>query len=827
MHRFLAIALLLCCTSSAYADRVSDLVTQMSLQEKIDFIAGDSFQTKPNLRLGIPALKMTDGPLGVRWANATAYPSGINMGASFNRDLVYQAVSGMAVETRALGRDMLLGPCVGISRIPFGGRNFEGMGEDPFLTSELVASYVKAQNDGKIVGSVKHFALNDQENNRMTVNSVADERTMHEIHMVAFERAVQEGVGSVMASYNKINGQYASENFNLLTKTLKHQWGFTGFVISDWGATHSTIPAALAGMDLEMPQGDFYNANLVDAVQNQEVPESLIDDKVSRILTQMNRIGLFDGADANRPPASAINSQQNQAVALQLARESIVLLKNTGNALPLDPKVKSVAVIGPNGDVYVNGGGSSQVEPFYKTSPLSGLLSRRPTGMAVTFSAGTHPEGMKITPSHLKPSQGTGVGLTGEYFDNPDLKGQPVFTRLDDTVNFYWDNTQSPDPRIASTSNYSIRWTGTLTPSVSGNYTLQTYADDGVRLWIDGKEVINDWKPHDVTVDSHKMYMAAGHAYAIKIEYYQGYGNGMIRLAWTPPAKALFDDAVKMAAKSDAAVVSVGFNSDLEGEAQDRAGFTLPAEQEALIEAVAKVNKRTIVMINSGNPVGMGAWLNKVQAVLYAFYPGEQGGNAEADVLLGKFNPSGRLPVTMLKRWEDSPSYGTYPEVNGDTVYKEGIYVGYRHFDKMNIAPEFPFGFGLSYTSFLYSGLTVKPNNTVATSPDYDVTATITNKGTLAGQEVVQLYVADLEPKVDRPAQELKGFEKISLNPGESKTVSFKLTQRSFAYYDVNTHGWLAQPGRFNIRLGSSSRDLRLNSDVTLTAPTPGPQASR
>jgi beta-glucosidase len=272
-------------------------------------------------------------------------------------------------------------------------------------------------------------------------------------------------------------------------------------------------------------------------------------------------------------------------------------------------------------------------------------------------------------------------------------------------------------------------------------------------------------------------------------------------------------------------VLSVGFNSDLEGEGQDRSGFTLPAEQEALIEAVANVNKRTIVMINSGNPVGMGAWLNKVQAVVYAFYPGQEGGNAEADVLLGKFNPSGRLPVTLLKRWEDSPAYGSYPEVNGDTVYKEGIYVGYRHFDKMNIAPEFPFGFGLSYTSFLYNGLTVKPNNTVATSPDFDVTATITNKGMMAGQEVVQLYVADVEPKVERPKQELKGFEKISLNPGESKTVSFKLNQRSFAYYDVNTHGWLAQPGRFNIRLGSSSRDIRLNADIILTAPAPGPQA--
>ncbi|MGZ3722642.1 MAG: glycoside hydrolase family 3 C-terminal domain-containing protein [Bdellovibrionales bacterium] len=818
MWRLLAIVLGFALPLMASADRVSDLVSKMTLEEKIALIGGDLFATKANARLGIPALKMTDGPLGARWQYSTAFPSGISMGASFNRDLVYKAVAAMGVETRAHGRDMLLGPCVGISRVPFGGRNFEGMGEDPFLTAELVASYVHALNDQKVVGSVKHFGLNDQEYNRMTINSVADERTMHEIHFVPFERAVAEGVGSVMASYNRLNGLYASENPQLLTNILKQQWGFTGFVISDWGATHSVVPAALAGLDLEMPYGDNFGPQLLKAVQTEDVPLSLIDDKVTRLLGQMFRIGLFDGADQIRPPVSAINSPANQATALQMARESHVLLKNIKSALPLDLKqIKKIAVIGPNADVYVNGGGSSAVEPFRKISTLNGLRSHVPANVSVEFSAGSHAAGAMITPSHLAPTSGTAEGLLGEYFDNPDLAGKPVFTRIDQTVNFYWDDTQSPDSRITKTHDYSIRWTGVLRPKVSGEYTLQTYSDDGVRLFVDGKVQINNWSNHGITVDSKKMVLQKGKAYKIRLEYFQGGGAGMVRFAWTPPAATLLKDAIALAAKSEVAIVHVGFNADTESEAQDREGFDLPKEQVELINAVAKVNSRTIVVINSGNPVAMGAWADKVSAIIYAWFPGQEGGNALADILTGVYNPSGRLPVTMLKRWEDSPAFGTYPEKNGDVVYQEGVYIGYRHFDKANIAPEYPFGYGLSYTSFLYSDLVIKTVSNVASSPDIQVTATVTNKGQRAGAEVVQLYVQDLEPKIDRPPQELKGFEKVFLQPGESRQVTFRLNQRSFAYYDVAIHGWNAQPGRFSLRLASSSRDVRLNGEVVLT----------
>lgn len=803
--------------SAAISNRVSDLIGRMTLAEKIDLVGGNEFSTKANLRLGIPELKMTDGPIGVRWETSTAFPSGISMGASFNRELVYKMAAAMGVETRAHGRDMLLGPCVGISRIPFGGRNFESMGEDPFLTAELVASYVQALNVEKVVGSVKHFGLNDQEFGRMTINSVADERTMHEIHFVAFERAVKEGVGSVMASYNKLNGTYASENGLLLNSILKQQWGFKGFVVSDWGATHSTIPAALAGLDLEMPNPEFFGAKLLQVVQAGRVPEVLIDDKVSRILGQMFKIGLFDGADQKRPDPSEINSAKHQEVALQMARESIVLLKNTKSALPIDvTKVKKIAVLGPNGDVYVAGGGSSMLTPAHGVSPLEGLRNRIGKSAEVNFSVGAPRGGSAINGTYLQPPKGGGVGLLGEYFDNPGLKGKPVFTRNDSAVDFYWDESQSPDPRI-KTSDYSIRWTGVLRPTQSGNYEIQTSSDDGVRLWINDRLVINHWNNHGNMNDTAPMKLEKGKSYKIRLEYFQGHGTGIIRLAWMPPAAPVMREAIALAAKSDVAIIAVGFNSDVESEAIDRYTFDLPKNQVELIESVAKVNPRTIVVINTGNPVAMAQWMDHVSAVIYAWYPGQEGGNALADILIGTYNPSGRLPITMLKRWEDSPAYGSYPENNGNVNYKEGIYVGYRHFDKAGVTPEFAFGHGLSYTSFLYSDLEIKTLQSSADAPEILVDATLTNKGQMAGAEVVQLYVQDLEPKVDRPVQELKEFTKIYLEPGESRKVSFKLGQRSFAYYEVTTHGWKAQPGSFRLHIGSSSRDIRLGGDVVLT----------
>lgn len=799
--------------TAAIRERVHDLLTRMTLDEKIDLLGGDEFQTKPNVRLGIPALKMTDGP-------STVFPSGISMGASFDRDLIYKAATAMSVEARAEGSDMLLGPYVGLSRIPFAGRNFESMGEDPYLASELVASYVHAQNDQKILGCVKHFALNDQEYRRTDINSIADERTLHELHLVPYERAVKEGVGSVMASYNKINGLWASENPTLLASILKRQWRFPGFVVSDWGATHSTVPAALAGLDLEMPSGKFFNSKLIQAVKDGEVPERLIDDKVSRILGQMFRIGLFDGADRLRPDPSVVNGPDHKALALQLARESIVLLKNDSSVLPMDlSRTHKIAVIGPNANRYVAGGGSSQVDPDSYVSVLEGLRNRVGARAEIGFAEGVLASGTAIDSAYLTPSHGSGQGLYGEYFDNPDLSGQPVTGGVDSAVDFYWDPTETPDPRLKGV-NFSIRWTGELRAPVTGRYSFYTVSDDGVRLWIDNKELIDNWTDHDTTTDTASVRLVAGHTYKIRLEYYQREGGARIKLAWVPPGAKLMAAAIKLAARSDAAVIVAGFNQNSEGEGADRYTFDLPAAQVRLIKAVAKVNPRTVVVITTGNPLAMKSWIKKVPAVLYAWYPGEQGGAALADLLLGIESPSGRLPVTMPVRWKDSPAYGSYPEKNGTVPYQEGIYLGYRYFDKSGVTPLFPFGFGLSYTSFAYSDLKIAAIDSDARNPVIDVSFTLTNTGSRAGREVPQVYVEPRAPKVDRPLRELKGFEKILLQPGESRTVHVRLTQRSFAYYDVNVHDFRTDAGQYTIRVGTSSRDFRLSGEVELNDQT-------
>lgn len=810
-------------SKASTAARVADLVSRMTLEEKIDLLSGTGFGTKGNARLGIPELKMTDGPLGVRWYQSTSFPSGISFAASWDRELMRQVSGAMGEETRAKGRDMLLGPCVGISRVPFGGRNFESMGEDPFLTSEITAWYVKGLNDQKVVGSVKHFALNDQEYRRMDINSVADERTMHEIHFPAYQRAINEGVGTVMASYNLINGKHASESDELMNQVLKKQWGFKGLVISDWGAVHSTVPAALAGLDLEMPFGEFFGKTLLEAVQKEEVPADLINDKVTRILTVIMDAGLFDGADTNRPDPSVINNQAHRDLSLQMSRESHVLLKNQNHLLPLDAKtIKSIGVIGPNGGTpRSGGGGSSMVQPIHPVSVMEGILSHAGSQATVQYSIGVQDPGdvAMIDSFFMKPAQGEGHGLYAEIFNNDKLEGEPAFTRVDPIVDFFYDDQASPAPQVGI-QHYSMRWTGELTAPITGLYELRTNSDDGVRLWIDDKLVIDDWKNHGPTIDKKKLQFLAGHKYKIRLEYFNATGGGIIQLGWALPAAALKQDAMRVARESDVVVLAMGFNYDLESEAQDRASFSLPDGQDALIQDVLKVNPHAVVLINTGSPVDMRAWADKVPALIYAWYPGEQGGNAFADILFGNFNPSGRLPVTMMKRWEDAPEFGTYPETDGNVNYKEGIFVGYRYYDKSKVEPMFPFGHGLSFSQFEYTNLEVKAANTSPDHPDVEVAVTVTNTSKMAGAEVVQLYVRDLAPHVERPMQELKAFQRVFLKAGESQVVKLKLDKFSFAYYDTEIHDWKVWPGQFALRVGASSRDIRLEGGVELGEPS-------
>ncbi|MGD0780576.1 MAG: glycoside hydrolase family 3 C-terminal domain-containing protein [Dehalococcoidales bacterium] len=662
--------------------RIEALIKQMTLEEKVSLLAGINFwRTHAIERLGIPSIKVTDGPHGARTVDetnnnvtipATCFPTAVGMAATWNPDLIYQVGSALGEETRARGCSILLGPCVNIHRSPLGGRNFESYSEDPYLSARMGVAIISGIQSRKVSACVKHFALNNSEYQRMTISSEADERTMREIYFPSFEKAIKEaGVWSFMCSYNKVNGTHASENHRLLTEILKDEWGFAGLVMSDWFATHSTVPAANAGLDLEMPgPARFFGEALVKAVKEGEVDIKIIDDKVRRILRILINTGALEGnindADKNKEfPAHG-------KLAREIAEEAIVLLKNDNHILPLDKsKIKTIAVIGPNAaSASIQGGGSAQVVPYYKVAPLEAIKNLCGDNMEIVYAPGC-------------------------------------------------DASPSPD---------------------------------------------------------------------------------------------LLERAVKAAANADAAIVFAGLNEKHESEGFDRKDMDLPPGQNELISRVAKANPNTVVVLNNGSPLAM-PWLENVPAVVEAFFPGQECGNAIASVLFGLVNPSGKLPDTFPHRLEDNPAFANYPGANDNVLYGEGIYVGYRHYDANKVEPLFPFGYGLSYTSFEYSNLKVSP---AKAKDKIKVSVDITNTGKVAGKEVVQVYVADVACSVPRPPKELKAFKKVALSPGEKKIVNFTLTKEAFSFYDVKLKDWVAEPGDFEILVGNSSRDIRVKGKFTL-----------
>ncbi|HEX7411104.1 MAG TPA: glycoside hydrolase family 3 C-terminal domain-containing protein [Bacteroidales bacterium] len=806
-------------------DRVEDLLKQMTLDEKLEQLVGtgdnDGFDTKVNDRLGIPAFKMTDGPLGVRWGKSTSFPSGVSIAATWDTVLITRFAEALAEETHAKGRNYLLGPCVNIHRFPAGGRNFESYGEDPYLTSRLAVNYIKALQGKNVISSIKHFALNNQEWKRTEIDVQADERTMHEIYLPAFEAAVKEGgVYTVMSAYNKVNGWWCSENQNLLTNILKKEWGFKGLVVSDWVSTHSTVNAAKHGLDVEMPIANVFSTeNLKKAIQEGKVTEEMINDKVRRILRVKFMAGLFDNTLI--PDTTVLAGEAHKKLALDIAKESIVLLKNEKDLLPLDiTKVKKIAVIGPNAAIArVGGGGSSHINPYYSVSPLDGIKSLVGKNVEVIYAQGDELQSTPLLPvgkQFLKPEGRTGYGLKAEFFKNTKLEGSPALTRIDSVLYFIWEN-KPPAPGIGK-DNYSVRWSGSLTPTVTRKYTFFTASDDGVRLFIDGKKLIDNWSDHGTTVDSAKIDLIAGKSYDIKVEYYEAGGESVLILGWDLPVikvkNTLIADAVEAARSADVAIVFAGTSDAFESEGFDRiGGLNLPGNQNKLIKAVAEANPHTIVVLNTGTPVITGTWLGKVPALLEAFFPGQEGGNAIAEILFGKHNPSGKLPFSFISGYDQTPAYKGYMDKSLKVPYAEGIFVGYRYLEKNNLNPTFPFGYGLSYTTFSYSGLSVVKSD----KGTYLVTLKIKNTGKAAGSEIVQLYIADDHSKISRPVKELKGFAKVTLEPAQEKEITMHLNSRSFAYYDVANKDWKVEPGNFVIMAGSSSTDIRLKTNLLIT----------
>ncbi len=807
-------------------DRVEELLDQMTLREKISLLSGlNSWETVPIKRLGIPSLVMTDGPHGVRanqtgpervQGEATSFPTGVSMAACWDPALVERVGAALAEETRALGCDILLGPCVNIVRTPLAGRNFESYSEDPYLAGRTGVAWVTGLQSRGVGASLKHYACNNQEIERFRGNSILDERTLREIYLAQFEAVVTEAQPwTVMCSYNRINGDYASENDYLLIHILKEEWGFEGVVVSDWGANHTIVESVAGGLDIEMPgPARYYGRLLEDAVRNWQIDEASVNEAARRVLRMIVLSGRMD--EPSRIPAGSVNTPEHQALARELAEDSITLLKNSG-VLPLK-RLKTLAVIGPNAaECRIGGGGSSYLEPPYKVSPLEGLHAALPD-VAIVYAEGcdNYVEVPALKNEWLKPAQGEGSGLWGDFFNNLSCDGAPVASQLERQLNHWWFT----GPEGVNNAAFSARWRGALTVPESGRYLFKMRVAGSCTLSVEGKELLavtgaTGW---DGGVAEAAIELEAGRSYALVIEWVKPleveHRMIYVQAAFAPDPDDRHAQAVIAAQSSDVAIIFAGMPTGFESEGHDRPHMRLPGAQDELIREVAAANPNTIVVLNVGSPVEM-PWADAVAAVVLAYYPGQEGGNAVARVLTGAVNPSGKLPETFPRRYADNPSFINYPGTR-DVVYGEGIFVGYRYYDSKDVAPLFPFGHGLSYTTFAYSGLKL-PATVKAGSP-VTLKVTVKNTGAVAGKEVVQLYVADKEASLARPQKELKRFAKIALEPGASQTLTFILDERALAFYDPYRADWVVEPGEFEVLIGSSSRDIRLAGTFVVEA---------
>lgn len=813
--------------------KVEALLKRLTLKEKVALLSGkDVWNTVPIERLGIPSIVMTDGPYGVRANNpdsgriigpATGFPSGISMGASWNPELVEQVGQALGEETRGMGCDILLGPCVNIMRDPRGGRNFEAFSEDPYLAGRMAVAYIRGVQSRGVGTSLKHYAVNNYEIERHRASSRIDERTLREIYLAQFEAAVKEAQPwTVMCSYNRINGVYAGENDYLLNQILRDEWGFAGAVISDWGATHTPFEAVANGLDLEMPGPAKYFRLLEDAVRTWQIGIGAVDKAVRRVLRLVFLSGRMDG----KVSKGAVNTPAHQFLTRQLAEEAITLLKNDGGVLPLEKgKVKSVAVIGPNAaEAVIAGGGSSRTIPPYRVSPLDGLRKALGDKDKVAYERGcdNFDKPFGVPQAWMKGADGK-PGLHGTFFVSSDLSGEPLFVQEGLRSECWLHSAWSSVGAVSS-----ARWTAQLTVPEDGQYLFDLGNSSLTRLYLDDQLILESRAPETgptelfsaVAARSVVKALEGGRSYELRIEHVRypsnetvAYHLGLCR-TYAAGQDPRLERAVELAKRSDVALVFAGMPETYEAEGSDRAHMDLVGGQNELIAAVASANPNTVVVLNTGSPVSM-PWLDKVAAVVEMYFPGQEGGAALARVLLGEVNPSGKLTTTFPKRLEDSPSYSnaSYPgcrEVN----YGEGIFIGYRYFDEKDVDPLFPFGHGLSYTTFAYSDLKVARK--VKAGEPISVTLKVKNTGAAAGKEVVQLYVSDPESALPRPPKELKGFAKVALKPGQSKTVAFILDERSLAYYDPAKKGWVAEPGEFEVQVGSSSRDIRVKAKFTL-----------
>jgi len=829
--------------TSAEKQRVDEIVSKMTPEQKLDYIGGTGFATRAVPSVNLPAFEMSDGPFGTR-SNAgfpsTTYAAGIGLAASWDRDLATRVGAGIGRDARARGVHYMLGPGVNIYRSPRNGRNFEYFGEDPFLTGNIATGYITGMQEQGVSATVKHYLGNNSEYLRHDSDTEIEERALHEIYLPAFEMAVKKGhVGAVMDSYNLIDGEHATQNARFNIDVLRKEWGFENTLMSDWVATYDGVAAANGGLDLEMPTGAFMNrANLEPALQSGKISQAVIDEKVRHILTTAAEFGWLDRVQTD----SSISylDPRNQQTALDSARESAVLLKNEGGLLPLDKtKVKSILVVGPN--AYPGtpvGGGSAGVKPFHQVSAIEGLADAL-RGQATVYYDRAIPELSDIAHAtkYTTEAQGGKPGVTLESFKNDTLGGPSAATATVMSISGKGFDIASlvADPEalqeaLASMSlkskGTSRRFTGYFTPPTAGKYSLIVDGSgegSGNRVFVDGKQIIDNWE-FPKSYEAHVTLELNASPHKVVVEDKQnGPFGGKLLFGIAEEEQGLVSKRAKeLAAKVDAVVVMAGYLPAEESEGGDRT-FGLPYGQHRMISDLHAINKNVIVSITSGGGVDSQAWFADAPAMLETWYAGQEGGRALAEILLGDVNPSGHLPATFEKKAEDNPTYANYYPAPGTkkVEYKEGIFVGYRGYEKNKVEPLFPFGFGLSYTTFKFANIQVTPK-VVGSDPSVMVSFDITNTGSRKGADVAQVYVGEDKPRVERPEQELKGFERVELMPGETKHMSVPLDARAFAYWDTAAKKWTVDPGKFTVHVGDSVKATPLTGSVELTAAATG-----
>lgn len=803
---------------------IETLLSQMTLDEKISMLAGTELWFSTGVpRLGIPAFRMADGPNGARgiWSEmsptSAATPVGIALGATWNPGLVEKIGNVLADEVKDKNGHMLLAPTVNIHRTPIAGRNFECFAEDPYLSGMIASAYIKGLQDNGVGACIKHFVANDQEFERHSISSQVDERTLREIYLEPFRIAIRNSKPwAVMSAYNRVNGRYACEYDHTLLDILKGEWGFEGAVISDWFGTYDE-DAPTGGLELEMPGPARWMENSIvkKAIANGTLTEERVNDKVRRLLGLLEKTGLFD--DATVKPERAANQAKHRKIIREAASEAIVLLKND-RALPLK-KVKSIAVIGPHAaKASIFGGGSSSgFRPHYTVSPLAGIKNRASEKIKVAYAPGCfiHKTLPVPAPETLSTVDGDS-GLKISLFNGTEFSGEPVHTQVMTFVDHGWFYISVPG--ISNQESFSMIQEGLFTPQESGTHQLSLKSIGWSKLYVHGKLLIDHTHEENFGQEIRaSIELIGGHAYPIRLEYtWQGNPTWRaVKIGHLPPqSKNLMNDAVKLAKQADVAIVIASLNTEWEAEGFDRIDMKLPGKQDELIERVAKANKNTIVVVNAGSPIEM-PWADRVSSIVQLWYDSQEQGNALADVLFGDVNPSGKLPTTFPVRLEDNPAYINYPGENGAVKYGEGIFVGYRYYDKKKIAPLFPFGHGLSYTTFKYSNLKVS-SKTLTPDQTLTVKVNVTNTGKVAGKEIVQVYVRDVHSTFARPKKELKAFTKVELKPGQTKTVTFTLDREAFWHFDTRQNAWTTEAGEFEIWIGASSRDIRLKQVVSL-----------